>query len=769
MAISAGTAYVELRAKMDQFNSDLKKAEGAVDSAGKTMSQKFEAVGAKMVSSGKRMTTAISLPIVGLGALAIKEFGEVEQVNAQTEAALKSTGGAAGVTATEIKSLAERMGELSARDAEEVQSATNVLLTFTKVRNEMGEGNKMFDRTAEAALNLSARMGTDLNAAMLQVGKAVNDPIKGVSALGRAGVQFTEEQKAMIEGMVEAGDVMGAQKIVLSELETQFGGSAKAAGDAASPMTELKLAFNDMAESLGEVLMPFIRKAADFLTDLASKFKGLSPEARKWIVTIGGIAAAIGPLLIVGGKLVSAFGQIGKAFSVLSKLMMANPWVLLIAATVALVVIIVKNWDKISEFLGKTWTWIKETSAKAWAAIKNTTADIVGGMLGFLTEAFANFIGFFFDMAGKILDGAALAFGWVPEIGDKVEGFRDQFKATTDGILEDLHSQAAEFQSWGETSKEELVKVKDGFQSMGSEARDQLGRTREKSNEVSGKIKDDFQGSLDKSKEHWGGWGDKGRGELDRTQEKGGSVADHIKDGFAGALGKSKDDWGNWKEKSIDSIKSVKAMWANMKSDIEMGIDAWAVSIKVEGKQERGDGFGNLSGALVDVGKTLQGQGFLVGEHPAFGGVAPVHATNSYHYSGRALDINWPGADEYGQLNALAGNLRQQLGDRIQEMYWPAYDPVGGHSGHLHLAMFKGGVIKEPVLGRGIRTGMSYSFGETGPETVMPGVHNPYAGTQPVVHNHYYTVNAPGTYAEPITEQGLVTLMKRTEVLAGAR
>jgi hypothetical protein len=80
------------------------------------------------------------------------------------------------------------------------------------------------------------RLGTDLKGSAVQLGKALNDPIAGVGALSRVGVTFTETQKDMIKTMVEAGNVAGAQTLILDELGKEFGGSAKALAD---PVTQL--------------------------------------------------------------------------------------------------------------------------------------------------------------------------------------------------------------------------------------------------------------------------------------------------------------------------------------------------------------------------------------------------------------------------------------------------------------------------------------------------------------------------------------------------
>lgn len=120
------------------------------------------------------------------------------------------------------------------------------------------------------------------------------------------------------------------------------------------------------------------------------------------------------------------------------------------------------------------------------------------------------------------------------------------------------------------------------------------------------------------------------------------------------------------------------------------------------------------SEVLVALGKMFQSWGFRVGEHSAFGSIGK-HATNSWHYLNRAIDINWPGAGEGGMLDKLHGWIKSKVAN-VLELLWR----VPGHFNHLHLAMANGGVIHEPVVGRGTRSGRSYSFAERGPEEVKP-------------------------------------------------
>src|SRR5690606_33309075 len=189
---------------------------------------------------------------------------EAEKVAAQTEAVLNSTAGAAGRSAQQISRLAGQLSALSGLDDEVVQSGANILLTFTKINGTN------FDRATAAALDMSVALGQDLKSASILVGKALNDPIKGMAALSRAGVQLTDEQKALIEQLVATGDVAGAQAVLLRELETQFGGSAAALGRTfEGALGRVKTIFGNIQESIGGALLPMLtvvlNRVADFL------------------------------------------------------------------------------------------------------------------------------------------------------------------------------------------------------------------------------------------------------------------------------------------------------------------------------------------------------------------------------------------------------------------------------------------------------------------------------------------------------------------------
>lgn len=196
----------------------------------------------------------------------IDEFNESTKAAAQTAAALKSTGFAANVTANDIQNLSTKIRNYSGIDDEAVQAAENVLLTFKKVRNEVGAGNQIFDRATVAIADMSSRLGIDLKSAALQVGKALQDPNRGLTALRRSGVSFTDAQAKLIKQLFNTGHALEAQKIILRELQTEFGGSARAAGDElGGKLNILKGNLEDFAGTLVQSATPALEKYVDRL------------------------------------------------------------------------------------------------------------------------------------------------------------------------------------------------------------------------------------------------------------------------------------------------------------------------------------------------------------------------------------------------------------------------------------------------------------------------------------------------------------------------
>jgi hypothetical protein len=200
---------------------------------------------------------------------AVSEAMEAEKIMALTESTIKATGGAAGLTAGQIGQMAMRLSLLNAIDDETIQSAENLMLTFKKVKGDA------FEPAMQAAIDLSVIMGTDLRSSTMMLGKALEDPVRGITALRRAGVSFTSEQQEVIKSLVETGQQAEAMSMILAEVNTQVGGAGAAAANTLSgQMEEVKIQFGNVAQMAGTLLIPAIGGVVDgfmFGTQVAGK------------------------------------------------------------------------------------------------------------------------------------------------------------------------------------------------------------------------------------------------------------------------------------------------------------------------------------------------------------------------------------------------------------------------------------------------------------------------------------------------------------------
>ena len=294
------------RVKVDQMG---KSVDTLNTKAKRVSSQGLSAMGRGVSTVGKVAGIAavggIATMLAGIGALGLAFRGSTALANEQIEAerkvenTIRATGGAAGVTADELKKYAAELQGVTNFGDEATLQGQAMLLTFKNI------GEDTFPRATRAMQDMTAFMkganatGADLSAQAVQLGKALNDPIMGVAALSRVGVQFTEQQKAQIKAMVEANDIAAAQSLILDELESQFGGTAAAV---ARPATQMRNAWGDLKEviggvgrtfqdSLATVAIPVINRFATDLQSIAPFLNTVASSSVKVLSELVGIGS----------------------------------------------------------------------------------------------------------------------------------------------------------------------------------------------------------------------------------------------------------------------------------------------------------------------------------------------------------------------------------------------------------------------------------------------------------------------------------------------
>lgn len=361
-----GALRVNLGLDTAAFTNGLNAAQRQLKAA----SERLQSIGAGMAQVGTGLTAAVTAPLLALGTVAVAEASEMRDAVGQVEAALTSMGGAAGRSMEQLRQQADALaGSSLFEDDQILRQVTANLLTFGNV------AGSAFDRAQRAAVDLSARLGQDLQSSTVMIGKALNAPTQGLAALRRVGIQFTADQEAMIKSLDAAGNSAGAQAIMLAELERQFGGSAEAARNAANPFERLRLAFAGLAGDIGTTLLPIFDRVAGMFEGLAERFGSLSPGMQQTIIVVGALAAALGPLLIAAGAIVASVGVLLPLFAGLSA-----PILAVVAAVGAVAVGFYVFRDELIPVMQAFGQAVAETIgpklAPLWEALKGAVAAV---------------------------------------------------------------------------------------------------------------------------------------------------------------------------------------------------------------------------------------------------------------------------------------------------------------------------------------------------------------------------------------------------------
>lgn len=496
-----GALRVTLGLNSAEFEKGANRAKGTVSDLERQIgrsTKNIQKLGESMSSLGKRMTIGVTAPLVALAAKSVQGAQEQAQAMAQVNAALKSMGAVSGKTSVELSKTADALELRSLYNADEIlKKVTANLLTFGNVSGEV------FDRAQQAAVDMSARLGQDLQSSAVMLGKALNDPIKGLTALGRVGVQFTKGQKAQIEAMAEAGNVAGAQGIILAELERQFKGAAQAAADT-SPWRKAQVAIDQAMDKIGEAILPVIPVIADAIKSVADAFSSLSPGMQKAIVVVGVLAAVFGPVLIAVGAAVTALapliaaagflaGTIGgltgiivAAGAAVGALAVALAPILIPLAAVAVAVTAVylawKHWDKIKAFVSDIGAavsgWWNGTvkpvfaalgqalvaAGNLWGGLKTAAINSISALVTGVRDWLTNKLSAVWDTVKSKIDAVK---GWFKDlyiavvgnsyVPDMVDGIAAQMKRL-DAVMVDPAKKAA-------------VKTKEIFRQLASDVR----------------------------------------------------------------------------------------------------------------------------------------------------------------------------------------------------------------------------------------------------------------------------------------------------------
>ena len=372
-----GTVAVNFIGHTEKLRGAIVQAEKDVGSFG----DKLKTFGGNAVNFGKKMSTFVTLPVLGAGVAAFKMAGDFGESFSKMETVF-------GASAKDIdkwsKTSAAAMG-LSRKEAIDAAG------TFGNMFTQLGIATPQAAAMSTEMIQLAADLGSFHNADITDVIDAQSSAFRGeydalqryIPTINAAAV----EQKALQMTGKETTKELTLQEKALAVQALMMAGAGQATGDfertadsAANKQRTLTAEFKNAATELGTNLMPIGQKILGWVTTLAEKFGGLSPTMQTTILVVAGVAAAIGPLVTVVGALSLAFAFLA-----------ANPIVLVIAAIVALGVAIWKNWETIQQAVSNVKGWIIERWDEVvgfLGGLPNRIRGAVAGMWDGIKESF---------------------------------------------------------------------------------------------------------------------------------------------------------------------------------------------------------------------------------------------------------------------------------------------------------------------------------------------------------------------------------------------
>jgi len=396
--------------------------------------------GAKGISSsigslGKVVGGALAgVGLASFGKASVDAATESAVANARLEAVFASMGDATGQAAKAAEDYAGALSKRIGVDDEVIQAGQAQLATFGAVSDATARQAGIFDRATAAGADLAAAGFGSIESNAVQLGKALQDPEKGMTALAKSGVTFTDAQKDQIKALQDSGDLLGAQKIVLAAVEGQVKGTAAATVTSQQKAT---VAYGELQETIGGKLLPVVNTAMDLFT----RYSGIILPLVGVIAGLVVVTQAWALMQTVASVATGVWTGVQAAFNVVMAL---NPIALVVIGIVALIAIIVLAYQKVG--------WFRDGIDALWQGIQTAFDAILGivrGVFGWVSDNWPTLLAILTGPIGiavllitknwdTLKDAARAMVGWVSDRFQDLVGFVSRVAETIGGIMQGI-------------------------------------------------------------------------------------------------------------------------------------------------------------------------------------------------------------------------------------------------------------------------------------------------------------------------------------------
>ena len=389
------------------------------------ISKKTQELSSKFTQVGKTMTVGITVPLTAIATAGIK-------YNASMETYLANLTTLLGGNQQEAQKLLNTLKEMAATtpyETTDLVKATQKMMAFGISASDsleylqiigdiaMGDANKMDSLTLAFS-----QMGASGRASMEDINQMIDQGFNPLTIVAqKTGESMADLRDRVSHGGVSFQEIAGAMKTATTEGGIYFDSMDKASQTTAGKISTLKDDFNSALGSMTESLLPFVTSAVEKFSKLAKWFSNLDDNGKKIVLTLAGIAMAIGPVslaistLIKVGTGISTIINLIKSWNLVTKAMTAaqwllnaamnaNPIALIVTAIVGLIAIIVLLWTKCEWFREEVMTII----TTIWNAIQST--------MDFIISIFTTVFNFIWGIISGVINSIISAFQRVANV-----------------------------------------------------------------------------------------------------------------------------------------------------------------------------------------------------------------------------------------------------------------------------------------------------------------------------------------------------------------
>jgi hypothetical protein len=277
--------------------------------------KQLETTSAKASFALRKSFVPATAALAGFGAFMVKAAKGAEEARI-AQAALANVLDSMGYpeATNRVSQYAEQLERTLAIDADVIKRTQTKLATFKQLTATVNNAGGAFDRATMAALDLAAAGFGEAETNAVQLGKALQDPIKGIAALSRAGVTFTAQEKQKIKELVESNRLLEAQDLILSAIESQVGGTAK---ESVSSFESMRLALARISDAFGEIMLPILQALAPVLESVAAWFES-NPQ---FVLALSVAIVALTGSIIAANVGLKAYNAVGIITNGINKLL----------------------------------------------------------------------------------------------------------------------------------------------------------------------------------------------------------------------------------------------------------------------------------------------------------------------------------------------------------------------------------------------------------------------------------------------------------------